>query len=294
MPVGFLTEEQRQHYGRFVGEPTSEQLACYFHLDDNDRRVIGSHRGDIIVWASPFKCAPRFLGTFLEDLAETPPGVIACLARQLGIQQLSCFTMGSCGGNTATLRVPDFSDSQALFRLNRWLYTLCWTGTDRPGVLFRPRHDLADCTQGAAVWCDRAGAACQSITHSRRRASLVSAHAKHFTRVEGQVGGSSLGSRGPTSLIARSTAQSPLPAQCSRIGARARTGRGSAFARHRSRGLGPHSSGTITSACMVCPNRHANGDSTARRVVPTGRAGCFLSVISKPVCWMMLSISWTS
>ena len=30
----------------------------------------------------------------------------------------------------------EFSDAIVQFRLNRWLYALCWTGTDRPGVLF--------------------------------------------------------------------------------------------------------------------------------------------------------------
>jgi hypothetical protein len=30
----------------------------------------------------------------------------------------------------------DFSVEEAQFRLNRWLYALCWTGTDRPGMLF--------------------------------------------------------------------------------------------------------------------------------------------------------------
>jgi hypothetical protein len=34
------------------------------------------------------------------------------------------------------LWVSDFSDPAGQFRLNRWLYALCWTGTDRPGVLF--------------------------------------------------------------------------------------------------------------------------------------------------------------
>ncbi|HTF64358.1 MAG TPA: Tn3 family transposase [Edaphobacter sp.] len=145
MPIGFLAEEQRRQYGRFVGEPTSEQLRCYFHLDDHDRQVISSHRGhhNRLGFAVQM-CAARFLGTFLEDLAETPPGVIACLARQLGIEQLGCFLSYREGearwDHAAEIRqhcgFHDFNESSALFRLNRWLYALCWTGTDRPSVLF--------------------------------------------------------------------------------------------------------------------------------------------------------------
>jgi TnpA family transposase len=145
MPVSFLTEQQRNHYGRFAGELTPEQLTRYFHLDDRDRRLVNSHRGEHSCLGFAIQlCTARFLGTFLEDLSDVPAGVIDCLARQLQIEQLSCFfhyrDSETRWDHAAEIRrhcgFRDFGDPGAQFRLNRWLYALCWTGTDRPGVLF--------------------------------------------------------------------------------------------------------------------------------------------------------------
>jgi TnpA family transposase len=145
MPIGFLTVEQRRFHGRFNAEPTADQLARYFHLDDSDRAIIDEHRGDHNRLGFAVQlCTARFLGTFLENLSDTPKGVIAFVGQQLDIRNLTAFAdychAVTRKAHTVEIRrrygFCDFSDLSARFRLNRWLYALCWTGTDRPGMLF--------------------------------------------------------------------------------------------------------------------------------------------------------------
>ena len=145
MPVSFLTAEQERRYGRYAGEPTPDQLARHFHLDDADRELATSKRWDHMRLGFAVQLGTvRFLGTFLDDPAAVPAGVAADLARQLAIADPGCLAQYDAGRvrwlHAAEIRerhgYREFTDPFARFRLTRWLYALCWTGTDRPSVLF--------------------------------------------------------------------------------------------------------------------------------------------------------------
>ena len=145
MPVNFLTNEQKQQYGRYVTRPSQEQLNGYFYLDDSDKELISLRRNEHNRLGFAVQlCTVRFLGTFLEDLRETPQEVVQNLSNQLAITNPACFEQ-YCKGeqkweHATEIRrrygYQDFATWPVQFRLNRWLYALCWTGTDRPSILF--------------------------------------------------------------------------------------------------------------------------------------------------------------
>lgn len=145
MPVSFLTLEQEKRYGRFPADVSTEQLARYFHLDDTDHTFVLAHRGAHMRLGCALQLGTaRFLGTFLEDPCAVPTRVVHFLGDQLGVPVDG--TLDIYRANRWRWRHPieirerygyrDFSDSFAQFRLNRWLYALCWTGSDRPSGLF--------------------------------------------------------------------------------------------------------------------------------------------------------------
>ena len=145
MPVDFLTPDQRERYGRYPHILSTEELARYFHLDDDDLDWIARKRRDSsrLGYALQLTTA-RYLGTFLDDPTDVPRTVLHALALQLGVADPAC--VGAYGQSeqrwrhTTEIRercnyLP-FSTGGVQFRLGRWLCALCWSGTDRPSVLF--------------------------------------------------------------------------------------------------------------------------------------------------------------
>ncbi|MCP4285211.1 MAG: Tn3 family transposase, partial [Gammaproteobacteria bacterium] len=87
----------------------------------------------------------RFLGTFLPDPTDVPPGVIAYMAKQLDIDDWSSLPQylerrATLHAHSVTIRAHygyrDFNDPPWRFRLTRWLYTRAWLSSERPSILF--------------------------------------------------------------------------------------------------------------------------------------------------------------
>jgi len=146
MPVDFVTVEQERRYGRFNGEPSEAQLSKYFYVSETDFDLIRQRRGDQNRLGFALQiCTVRFLGTFLANPIDVPPGAVAFVAAQLGITDLSCLPRyleretthrEHAGEIQRSYEYQDFIDQPAHFQLVRWLYTRAWLTAERPSVLF--------------------------------------------------------------------------------------------------------------------------------------------------------------
>ena len=89
MPVDFISKVQQERYGRYAGEPSREQLARYFHLDDRDRTLVGRLRGERNRLGFAVQLGTVcFLGTFISKPSDVPPVVTRFMARQLAVQRV--------------------------------------------------------------------------------------------------------------------------------------------------------------------------------------------------------------
>jgi hypothetical protein len=137
--------------------PATRCRTSYFHLDDGDRELARRRRVDHMRLGFAIQLATvRFLGTFLDDPTAVPAVVVRVVAAQLGIADpdgLARYRDGKTRwDHAAEIRerygFREFGEPSVHFRLARWLYALCWTGTERS---VRPGHRLAGSPQGVAA-----------------------------------------------------------------------------------------------------------------------------------------------
>nr|WP_256658907.1 MULTISPECIES: DUF4158 domain-containing protein [unclassified Pseudomonas] len=148
-----MTQEQRDGFGRYVESPRRDELERYFHLSDDDYKVLVPLRGEHNRLGYAVQLTSlRYLGAFPDDFSAIPQEVLQILSKQLGVNDLTCVLLYSetLQRHRHAVEIQDryghrvLSDVSVGFRLTRWLYALCWTGTDRPGELFNRSLEAFD------------------------------------------------------------------------------------------------------------------------------------------------------
>ena len=145
MPVQFLTDEHRNRYGRFVGEPSDTQLARYFLLSTNDLDLIQAKAEAHTQLGFALQLVTvRFLGTLLDNPADVPVSVKDYVARQIGVSaatDLRTYHQSKTRYRhaeeiKARFGYRDFSDPSIGLPFVRFLYTRATLSPERPSQLF--------------------------------------------------------------------------------------------------------------------------------------------------------------
>ena len=146
MPTSFVTDDRARRYGRFADDPTPDQLARHFHLDDADHAFVAEHRGHHNRLGVAIQLgAVRLNDAFVDDFAEVPASAVRYVADQVDVTDHAeaLVAYGASEGrwrHEARIRerygYRRFADPGVVFRLNRFLFALCWMGTNRPSTLF--------------------------------------------------------------------------------------------------------------------------------------------------------------
>ena len=145
MPVDFLTSLQKEKYGKYPETISSTELSRYFYLDDADLHWITSKRLDSTKLGYALQlCTVRFLGIFLVDPTIVPKIVLDVLKQQIKLSDISCLSIYRESEQRKRHAIEirtrygyhEFMDKGVRFRLGRLLCAMCWTGPDRPSVLF--------------------------------------------------------------------------------------------------------------------------------------------------------------
>jgi TnpA family transposase len=87
----FLTPAEEAVYGQFTGPPEQAVLERFFFLDDADRDLVASKRGDHNRLGFSLQLVTvRHLGRFLEDPLDVPGVVVDYVASQIKVADPSC------------------------------------------------------------------------------------------------------------------------------------------------------------------------------------------------------------
>ena len=146
MPVSFLSPAQYNNYAKYPIDLPSDIVDSLFFLDDSDLESIASKRGDFSRLGYALQLTTvRFIGNFISDLSKIPQKVIERVTTQINVHDPeNCISMYMKSEqrwrHAAEIRshygYVEFTKKGSRYRLGRILCALCWTGTDRPGVLF--------------------------------------------------------------------------------------------------------------------------------------------------------------
>ena len=175
MPVEFLSDVQAAGYGRFLGEPSREQLERFFWLNDADMARIGRRRRDATALGYAVQLGTvRFLGTFLADPLEVPWSVVVFVAGQFGIADPSC--VKDYGSRPITIhehqwgirREYGYSDfAEGAGELRGFIEARAWLSNEGPRALF----------DRATAWCVEHKVLLPGVTTMARLVSEVRARA---------------------------------------------------------------------------------------------------------------------
>lgn len=128
-------------------------LGRFFHLDQTDLDFLATRRRDHNRLGMAVQLATvRFLGTFLDDRADVPPGAVRHVAEQLALARVIGDIAEALRGlklyRDAEVRwdhqgeirsrfgYREFSEPGVQLGLLRWLYARAWVAAERPSVLF--------------------------------------------------------------------------------------------------------------------------------------------------------------
>ena len=140
----FLAAAEEAGYGRFTGPPDQSVLERFFFLDDADRDLVATKRGDHNRLGFSLQLVTvRHLGTFLEDPLDVPTVVVDYLGVQIGVADPSCVKAYLERKQTRydhqeeICQVYGYSPyTAAKGRLLAWVGDQAWATGDGPKTLF--------------------------------------------------------------------------------------------------------------------------------------------------------------